>query len=319
MAFEFAKITSAQLLALPRAKTVFFFPVGPLEDHGPHLPLGLDLLEANALARLAAERLEREMPGWTAVLMPAAPLGIDSNTQGVALTVRAHVLRDWLVDACRGLIRPGFCNFVCFSGHLGPKQLTAIEEAGGIIYKGTRWIRFTRRIFGGRNGVTREGRDPLPMLISASSAQVSPAVVRQSPLFLDAREHGGRRDTSVALAIDPSAVDAGYSTVPTLDWASTSHWGRAWRRAQRSVSGYWGKPAEGSPPWGQSVLQGTLDEIFPKLRAALEGADPNLLFRSWYSVIPPNRTFFKSWIIALTFCFLLLIWMFMNVMNALSS
>src|ERR1700692_4462404 len=113
MPIEFQKISSQNLKTLIRQKTVFFFPVGPLEDHGPHLPMGLDLSEAQELCKLTAERLEREMPGWNAVLMPAAPLGIDSDTQVFALTVRAHVLRDWLVDACRSLTRAGFFHYVC--------------------------------------------------------------------------------------------------------------------------------------------------------------------------------------------------------------
>jgi creatinine amidohydrolase/Fe(II)-dependent formamide hydrolase-like protein len=318
MALELVRMTSAQLLALPRAKTVFFFPVGPIEDHGPHLPLGMDLNEALALSRMMGERLERDMPGWTAVLMPAAPLGLDSNTQGLALRVRAHVLRDWLVDGCKGLMRAGYCNFVCFSGHLGPRQLTAIEEAGALVYKSTRWIRFSRRIFG-RGAVTKDGRDPLPFLISASSSQVTPGLVRRSPLFLDTAEHGGRRDTSVALAMDAGAVEASYGSLAERAWVDPSHWSRAMKRVRGQVSGYWGKPAEGSVGWGQSVLSGSIDEIFPKLKAVLEGADPNLLFRSWYSVIPLNRTFFKSWLLALSFCFLLMMWIFMNMQALLSG
>src|SRR4051812_27649026 len=122
-----------ELDALPKSQTVFFFGVGPLEDHGPHLRMGLDVAEAEWLCRSAAERLEKEKPGWVGVLMPSVPLGIDSDTTELAITVRPHVLRDWLVDACRSLRRAGFSHFVCFSGHLGPRQLTAIEEAGKIL------------------------------------------------------------------------------------------------------------------------------------------------------------------------------------------
>jgi creatinine amidohydrolase/Fe(II)-dependent formamide hydrolase-like protein len=315
MTVEFVRLTSTQLLALPRAKTAFFFPVAPLEEHGPHLPMGLDLLEATELCRRAGERLENEMPGWRAVLMPAAPLGIDSNTQVLALTVRAHVLRDWLVDACEGLTRAGFFHFVCFSGHLGPKQLTAIEEAGGMIRKGTRWIRLARKLRGAKVDSTL----PLPTLVSACSTQVPAAAVRGSPLFLDAREHGGRRDTSVALAMDATLVDPGYASLEARSWSSPSHWGRAWLRITRKASGFWGKPAEASAAWGQGVLQGSMDEIFPKLRAVLEGADPNLLFRSWYSVIPLNRTFFKSWLLAMSFTALLLLWLFINLSSLING
>lgn len=309
MPLEFARLSSSQLLALPREKTVFFFPVGPLEDHGPHLPLGLDLFEANALCIRTAERLEHEMPDWRAVLMPAAPLGIDSNTRSLALTVRGHVLRDWLVDACLGLNRAGFFHYISMSGHLGPKQLTAIEEAGGMIRKKTRWLRLVRRGMGHRARTL----GPLPTLVSACSAQISAATVRSSPLFLDEREHGGRRDTSVALAIDASLVEPQFATLAPRTWASPSHWGRAWLRVTRKTSGFWGKPAEASAAWGEGVLQGTVEEIFPKLRAVLEGADPNLLFRSWYSILPPNRSFFKAWLLALSFAIILLMWVFINL------
>src|ERR1700744_4230787 len=97
---ELKNLTSAQVQALSREKTVFFFSVGPLEDHGPHLPMGLDLLEAEHCCELAADCLSEQMPGWVGIKMPSIPLGIDSNTTQFAITVRPHVLRDWLVDAC---------------------------------------------------------------------------------------------------------------------------------------------------------------------------------------------------------------------------
>lgn len=312
MPHEFARLTPAQVLALPKARTVFFFAVGPLEDHGPHLPLGLDLLEASELCRRAAERLEREMPGWVAVILPPAPLALDSNTGGLALTVRAHVLRDWLVDACQSLIRTGFFHFVCFSGHLGPRQLTAIEEAGGMIYRSTRWIRLWRRLTG-------SGRGPLPALVSASSALVSVADVRRSPVFLDPSEHGGRRDTSVALALGVAAdADAPHAALPERPRLHASKWARLAMHLRHRGEGYWGRPAEATPGWGEGVLKGSIDEVFPKLRAMLEGADPNLLFRSWYSLIPTNRTFFKAWLLALSVTFILLAWVLLNLWTVVS-
>src|SRR4051812_4596016 len=113
MPIELEKVSAARLKELKPTQTVFFFPVAGLEDHGMHLPLGLDLLEARKLCELAAVKVEKDLPGWTAVLMPAAPLAIESNTTAIAWTVRPHVLRDWLVDACSGLARQGFLHFVC--------------------------------------------------------------------------------------------------------------------------------------------------------------------------------------------------------------
>jgi len=194
MPSEFTRLSSEQLKALSPEQTVFFFGVGPLEDHGPHLPLGMDLLEAHQLCFSAAERLEREMPGWTGVLMPPSPLGIESNTQNLSITVRPHVLRDWLVDACRSLKKAGFRHFVCFSGHLGPKQLTAIEDAAKIFNRESRF-RF---------------RGKRAELVSASSSAVTTRDLKDSLFWPDPLEHGGSRDTSIALWMkhvpDPSMI-----------------------------------------------------------------------------------------------------------------
>ena len=55
------RMTADEIEALPRGSTVVFFPVGLIEDHGPHLPVGLDLDEAEVLCRMAAERLEADL------------------------------------------------------------------------------------------------------------------------------------------------------------------------------------------------------------------------------------------------------------------
>ncbi len=283
MPVEFARLTSTEADALPREKTVFFFPVGPMEDHGPHLPLGMDLAEADALCRLTAERLEKDLPGWVGVLMPAAPLGIEGNTTHLVLSVRAHVLRDWLVDACKSLMRAGFRHFVCFSGHLGPKQLTTIEEAGKMLFRFARW-----------RGYFLKGSRP--MLVSASSSLVTAREVFASPLVPDPLEHGGSRDTSVALA--RGLAHAEFASLPSVEregsWSA-----RFAKRFKKQLRGYWGDPASASAARGETILCGTLDQVYPKLRASWEGANPNLLFRSWYSILPPNKSLFKVWILFL--------------------
>jgi creatinine amidohydrolase/Fe(II)-dependent formamide hydrolase-like protein len=298
---EFATLGRDKLLALPRHQTVFFFAVGPLEDHGEHLPLDLDLREAGWLCRASAERLERELPGWTGVAMPALALGVDSDTTELAVRVRPHVLRDWLVDACRSLSRLGFVHFVCFSGHLGPRQLTAIEEAGQMIaLRGMFGLGQLRSLLAAA-GLSKARR---PCLVSASSALVPGAVVRASPFWPDPKEHGGKRDFSVALRILPRESLPDEKALRALkpsnqDREQEGFIGRALLRSRHELKGSWGHPEEATPEEGERLLQGALDTVFPKLRAVWGGASANALFRSWYSVIPPNRSFFKSWVLAI--------------------
>lgn len=298
MPFELSALSFARISGLSRQKTVFFIPVGPLEDHGVHLPLALDLLEARALCRKTGARLESEMSGWTAVVLPDFPFGIDSNTSSLALTVRAHVLRDALVDICRGLTRLGFRHFVCFSGQWGPRQLTAIEEAGKIVSRGR-----GLQVLGSLLGPFRPSSNSLPTFVSASSALVTKEQVKASPFRSRPREHGGARDTSVALALEGVQVDPSFSSLPE-QVCERSFFGPA-------PQGYWGDPAKASVIQGTEMLEGMINDIFPKLRAVWDGANAQYLFRSWYSILPPNKSFFKANLLAALALIFLIGWVYL--------
>lgn len=309
-------LDSVRVRSLPRKNTVFFFPVGPLEDHGPHLGLAADVNEAKLLCLKAAERLEKELPDWVGVIMPAVPLGVETNTNSVAIRVRGHVLRDWLVDACRSLMREGFQNFVCFTGHLGPKQLTAIEEAGKAISGGSPFAISFMKLF----GRFRPGHVPGATLVSACSGMVGMKEFKQNPIWCDPLEHGGARDTSVALhaqalGLSP-VVGALYAELPEIERAPG-----AFERFNRYLRGqlrdYWGAPKLASSEQGNAILVGSVDQVFPKLRAVWEGANPNTLFRSWYAVLPIHKSMFRAWLASFGIFLILLFWTYLYVRSVL--
>ena len=68
MIAQFSRLKSDELKALQPLLSVFLFPVGGLEQHGPHLPMGLKLIQAEVTARLIAEKLEQRMPLWNFIL-----------------------------------------------------------------------------------------------------------------------------------------------------------------------------------------------------------------------------------------------------------
>ena len=45
---ELSRLTWPEVDALERARTVVLLPVGAIEAHGPHLPLGTDVIIARA-------------------------------------------------------------------------------------------------------------------------------------------------------------------------------------------------------------------------------------------------------------------------------
>ena len=55
------------------ARAVVILPLGAIEQHGPHLPLLVDWLGAEELARHVAPHLERA--GYRVVLAPSLPYG----------------------------------------------------------------------------------------------------------------------------------------------------------------------------------------------------------------------------------------------------
>src|SRR5881296_3903739 len=65
---------AARLAADPRS--VVLLPLGAIEQHGPHLPLLVDWLGAEELARRVAPYLRRA--GYRPILAPALPYGVST-------------------------------------------------------------------------------------------------------------------------------------------------------------------------------------------------------------------------------------------------
>src|SRR5436309_7954469 len=67
-----ASRTSPAVRELPAARTIAVLPTGAIEAHGPHLPLGTDVIIAEAMARAGAERLAAR--GFEVLLLPTLAL-----------------------------------------------------------------------------------------------------------------------------------------------------------------------------------------------------------------------------------------------------
>jgi len=110
--------------ARQESRTVIF-PVGSLEEHGPHLPLGTDALHALEVAR----RVDRLHP---VVIAPPLFFGVCRSTREHPGTVSlaGDTLRALIRDLGREFYRQGFGNLVIISGHAGGTHMAALLEAG---------------------------------------------------------------------------------------------------------------------------------------------------------------------------------------------
>ncbi len=133
--FVIAGTISAQKSAMPKAELPIFFeeltapefiqavtkseatciiPLGILEKHGPHLPLGTDLIDCREVARRAAEQ------EYT-IIFPAYFVGqiFEAKHQPGTIAYSASVMLDLLQETCDELARNGITKIILLNGHGG--------------------------------------------------------------------------------------------------------------------------------------------------------------------------------------------------------
>jgi creatinine amidohydrolase len=294
MIASFSELTPEKVQALLPDLTVFLFPVGGLEQHGPHLPLGVKILQAEVYARTLAEELQRRLPAWNYVLMPVIPLSVDGITNRLALPVRPHVVRDALVDQCEHLKRLGFTRFLAVNAHLAPKQITTLEDAARIVSGRSWWI--------GKKS----------QLLSVTGALVDAKTVFESPMVALPQEHGGEKDASFMLAYAPEQVSKGILTLPVVPKPKASI-GRFLKYLSHEIDGYWGAPASANADHARVDLTQEVSLLVEKLIPWLERGKGGRQFLSAYRFFPFNGSFFKAYLLALMFAFMMLAWIFWSV------
>ena len=117
------EMTSADVARL-RRKPVVLLPIGAVEQHGPHLPLGADILQPLAV-------LERVAEATGAVLAPAIPFGLVQTSRPFpgSVSVSFDGLRAYVRDVLADLVRNGFSRIVVVSGHAEGVHMAALRTA----------------------------------------------------------------------------------------------------------------------------------------------------------------------------------------------
>ena len=105
-------------------KTVYI-PFGALEEHGPHLPLSTDTIQAYQVGKRAAELI----PLFVA---PPIPYGNcrSTNCHPGTVSISTTTLRCLLKDLMRSFYRQGMRNVVVLTGHAGGAHRLALQDAG---------------------------------------------------------------------------------------------------------------------------------------------------------------------------------------------
>ena len=231
---------------LPGATAVL--PIGAVEQHGPHLPLGTDYLFAEAVLDRVLKRLPPELP---LARLPVLSYGFSPEHLGFpgTVTLSAETLLAQLEAVGAALSEAGVRRLVLFNAHGG--QIALLQVAA------------------------RQLQQRLPALAVLPWFLWSgpPGVIDQIPEPERSQGlHAGRLETSLMLALHPELVGPLPSPEPlpqppaglSLEGTVPS----AWRTRTISQNGVVGDPAGATAEEGEALLEGLVKgwcELFQTL------------------------------------------------------
>ncbi len=123
------------------------FPLASLEQHGPHLPIGTDYLNAVEIAKLIAQRTD-------VLVAPVLLAGNAPYHMGFpgTVTLSSETIQQVYFEAAQSLLRHGFKRFLIFNGHGGNRIISQYiadrinhETAGIAVELGQASAPFRRR------------------------------------------------------------------------------------------------------------------------------------------------------------------------------
>ena len=266
--YRIEELTWTQIDALDRDRTLVILPVGMLEEHGPHLPVGADTLAVVYEANLVAQRVSRASSGWNVVMMSTVPYGHSGANQLGDLPIhpgtyalRQSTFRSLLADIGSQLAQNGFKWIFVLNGHGAPSHGIASDEACDFVSE--------------RFGVTMLDVSALfradPQL-QARGAEMNGTFFSAAQIASFGMDvHAGVGETAGMLAVRPDLVRPDYRTLPSQAGASLEE--------LRAVAispgwqGYLSSPALATPEYGEAVETWWIEGMSELILQAIRGED----------------------------------------------
>jgi creatinine amidohydrolase len=232
----------AAVLAAPPA--VVLLPVGSVEPHGPHLPLGTDTLLSEESSRRAVRLLRAQ--GVGAWIAPSVPYGVTDFAAGFAgaIGVEAGVLTAFLASVVARLLADGWTHVCLVNNHLEPAQDQAVRGAVAGLAKGAASVACP---------LTRRWGRTL------------------SDEFKRGNCHAGRYETSLVLAAGGAADEPVRGTLPAVGVSLSDgiREGKTTFRAMGMDRAYTGAPAEATREEGEGLYARLAEMIATEVSEAL--------------------------------------------------
>ena len=280
--------TKKQFDAIDRERAVVIATCSPLEVHGPHLPLGADCLEGQALAERALRFLPERHRDRTFLRVPFVWAACDGVPQPGTVAFRPSTTMAFLEDMGRSLALQGFRNVMVSNFHGSPRHFLAIETACERITRrhGIRMVPVFSLMLSRLNGGGSELGEVIGHL---------PGVVKAD---LDGDTHAGFVETSQLLALHPEWVDPDYKLLPRRVAASGGGKAGTFLQLLRGVragirhftaESYSGAPAGASAEAGERILDLLAARTAEAIAEILDGTLPP---EQWHSPLWKWRLLF---------------------------
>jgi len=124
-----AHMTYVQIEEAAREGTIVLFPAGVIEEHGPHLPLAVDVYGAYLQSREVKSELEKR--GIKSLITPPFYWGINIATGsfGGSFSCREETMISVLFDAMSSLKNWGFDRVFFINHHMDSGHMKALNQA----------------------------------------------------------------------------------------------------------------------------------------------------------------------------------------------
>ncbi len=120
----FDELTMKEAENAAKDGTVVIIPCGSIEEHGSHLPLCTDSLQAEHVALEVARKTG-------CLVAPPLRYGVCNSTRNFpgTITITFDSLRSIMTDILEDFIRNGFKRLLIITGHAGRSHMTALKLA----------------------------------------------------------------------------------------------------------------------------------------------------------------------------------------------
>jgi creatinine amidohydrolase len=283
--FRLEELSFTQLEALDRSHTVVLFTVSPLEEHGPHLPVGTDIFTANSIRDKLADRILQAKPGWTILIGPTVPIGASAFDRAGTLLARARTVRNVTLDYGSALARHGFRYLLVLNGHGGPRHIVALEEAAACVSR-----RYKVRMFSVSGPVLwKFMRGLYSDRLEAVLGRSFTAAEREA---LSGDTHAGMWETSLVLLLQPDLVNSSYAGLQTVKFSLIDALRRNYPLQLGNRMGYIGTPSAACKDLGAAAQRVFLEVVWELVLPVLDAQNRKWRQTSFLYKIPFLRTAF---------------------------